>query len=92
MCIRDRTCIEINTGQERWQERGFGKGSLLLADGYLIILGGGGKLALAEANPTEYKEKARFQLFDDKCWTVPTLAGGRLYLRNQKEMVCLDLR
>ena len=86
------TCIEANTGEEQWRERGFKKGSLLLADGHLIILGEGGKLALAEANPIEYREKARFQLFDDKCWTVPTLAGGRLYLRNQEEMVCLDLR
>ena len=86
------TCIEADTGEEQWQQRGFKKGSLLLADGYLIILGEGGKLALAEANPSEYNEKARFQLFDDKCWTVPTLAGGKLYLRTQKEMVCLDLR
>ena len=86
------TCIEVNTGEEQWRQRGFGKGSLLLADGYLIILGEGGKLALVEVSPSEYREKARFQLFDDKCWTVPTLAGGRLYLRNQKEMVCLDLR
>ena len=86
------TCIEVNTGEEQWRQRGFKKGSLLLADGYLIILGEGGKLALAEANPNEYNEKALFQLFDDKCWTVPTLAGGKLYIRNQKEMVCLDLR
>lgn len=86
------TCIEVNTGEEQWRHRGFGKGSLLLADGCLIILGEGGKLALAEATPDEYREKALFQLFDDKCWTVPTLAGGKLYLRTQKEMVCLDLR
>ena len=86
------TCIEANTGEEQWRHRGFEKGSLLLADGHLIILGEGGKLALAEVSPNEYIEKARFQLFDDKCWTVPTLAGGKLYLRNQKEMVCLDLR
>ncbi len=86
------TCIEVNTGEEQWRQRGFGKGSLLLADGHLVILGDGGKLALVEANPSEYRETARFQLFDDKCWTVPTLAGGRLYLRTQKEMVCLDLR
>lgn len=86
------TCIEVNTGEEQWRQRGFGKGSLLLADGCLIILGEGGKLALAEATPGEYRERALFQLFDDKCWTVPTLAGGRLYLRTQKEMVCLDLR
>ena len=86
------TCIEANTGEEQWRQRGFKKGSLLLADGYLIILGEGGKLALVEANPSKYREKARFQLFDEKCWTVPTLAGGKLYLRNQKEIVCLDLR
>lgn len=86
------TCIKVNTGEEQWRQRGFGKGSLLLADRHLIILGEGGKLALVEATPNEYREKACFQLFDDKCWTVPTLAGGRLYLRNQKEMVCLDLR
>ena len=86
------TCIEVNTGEEQWEHRGFGKGSLLLADGYLIILGEGGKLALVEANPIKYNEQALFQLFDDKCWTVPTLAGGKLYLRTQKEMVCLDLR
>ena len=86
------TCIEANTGEERWRHRGFEKGSLLLADGHLIILGEGGKLALAEISPNEYIEKARFQLFDDKCWTVPTLAGRKLYLRNQKEMLCLDLR
>jgi outer membrane protein assembly factor BamB len=86
------TCIEANTGEEQWRHRGFEKGSLLLADGHLIILGEGGKLALAEVSPNEYREKARFQLFDDKCWTVPTLAGGKLYLRTQKEMVCLDLR
>ena len=86
------TCIEVDTGAEQWRQRGFGKGSLLLADSHLVILGEGGKLALAEATPGEYREKARFQLFDDKCWTVPTLTGGKLYLRNQKEMVCLDLR
>ena len=86
------TCIEVDTGVEQWRQRGFGKGSLLLAEGYLIILGEGGKLALAEATPGEYREKTHFQLFDDKCWTVPTLAGRKLYLRTQKEMVCLDLR
>ncbi len=86
------TCIEANTGEEQWQHRGFSKGSLLLADGHLIILGEAGKLALVEATPGEYREKALFQLFDDKCWTVPTLASGKLYLRTQKEIVCLDLR
>ena len=84
-------CIEANTGAKQWATRGFGKGSLLLVDGHLIVLGDGGKLALVEATPSGYKEKANAQILQGKCWTVPTLAGGKLYLRNQKEVVCLDL-
>lgn len=84
-------CIEVNTGEEQWAERGFAKGSLILADGHLIILGEQGKLALAEATPSGYKEQSSFQVLQGKCWTSPTLAGGKLYLRNQKEMLCLDM-
>ena len=84
-------CIEANTGAKQWATRGFGKGSLLLVDGHLIVLGDDGKLALVEATPSGYKEKANAQILQGKCWTVPTLAGGKLYLRNQKEVVCLDL-
>ena len=86
------TCILAETGEEQWRQRGFKKGSLILADGHLIILGEDGKLALVEVSPEEYLEIASFQLFEAKCWTVPTLAGGSLYVRNQKEMVCLALK
>ena len=84
-------CINANTGEEAWKTRGFGKGSLIFADGHLIVLGESGNLALVEATHTEYKEKAQGQVFDGRCWTTPTLSGGRLYLRNEDEMVCLDL-
>ena len=50
-----------------------------------------GKLALVEATPAGYREKSAFEPLDGKCWTVPTLAGGRLYLRNEKQMVALDV-
>lgn len=84
-------CIDVATGQEKWSQRGFAKGSLLLADGHLIIFGESGLLALAEATPDAYREKGRVQIFDGKTWTMPTLSGGKLYLRDQKEMVALDL-
>ncbi len=35
--------------------------------------------------------KASFQALEGKCWTQPTLLGGRLYLRNEEELVCLDV-
>ena len=85
-------CIDVLTGAEKWKQSGFGKGSLILADGHLIVLSERGKLALVEATPTAYKEVASFQALDGKCWTMPTLANGKLYLRNQKSLVSLDLK
>lgn len=86
------TCVDARTGEERWQERGgFSKGSLLAADGHLFILGERGVLALAEASPQGYREKARAQVLEGKTWTMPTLADGRLYVRSEGELVALEL-
>ena len=84
-------CVEANTGEEQWVARGFGKGSLIYADGHLIILGEGGNLALVKATHTEYKEVAQTQVFTGRCWTLPTLSNGKLYLRNDQELICFDL-
>jgi len=88
------TCLDFKTGEVRWKQRGFGKGSLMLADGKLIILSDRGKLAIAEASPTGYKELASAQVLPNKkCWTVPVLANGRIYARNNPDgrLVCLDV-
>ena len=84
-------CISAKTGEEQWKARGYNKGSLIFADGALIILGENGNLGLVEATPAEFKELASAQILNGKCWTAPTLANGKLYLRNQTEMVCLEL-
>ena len=88
------SCLDFKTGDVKWAQRGFGKGSLMLADGKLIILSDKGKLAIAEASPTEYKELASAQVLPKKkCWTVPVLANGRIYARNNPDgqLVCLDV-
>ena len=84
-------CIDANTAEEKWRKSGFGKGSLILADGHLIVLSERGGLVIVEAAPAAYKEKARAQVLQGKCWTQPTLSEGKLYLRNQKQMICIDL-
>ena len=84
-------CIEANTGKEKWKQSGFGKGSVLLVDGDLVVLGERGQLALVEATPSAYKEKSRAQAMEGKTWTSPALANGKLYLRTEKEMICMDL-
>ena len=84
-------CIDAVTGREQWVTRGFGRGTLIYADGCLIILGENGNLALAKATPTEYEQLAETQLLKGRCWTLPTLSGGKFYLRNMEELVCLEL-
>jgi outer membrane protein assembly factor BamB len=85
-------CIAASNGEMKWVQRGFGKGSLIAADGMLIILSDQGVLALAEATPDGYREHGRLQALTGKTWTSPTLSGGHLYLRDQDEILGLDLR
>lgn len=84
-------CVDAATGEARWRARDFGHGSLVYADGHLIVLGDKGTLALVQATAEEYREGARYQIFKGRTWTVPTLAGGKLYLRDEKEIVSLDV-
>jgi outer membrane protein assembly factor BamB len=84
-------CVEFKTGAVKWDKGGLSKGSLLVADGRLIVLGEQGQLVLAEATPAGYRERARWRALDGTCWSVPVLADGRLYVRNEKRLLALDL-
>ncbi len=85
-------CLAVSDGGQAWAKRGFGKGSLIAADGKLLILSDRGQLVLAKASPEKFEEMGRFQALKGKCWTAPSLAGGRVFLRNHREMACFDLR
>ncbi len=86
------TCLDFSTGKTKWKTGGFNRGSLIAADGKLIVLGEAGALALVEISSKSYKELAKFQFCDERTWTVPTLSGGRLFVRNEKELACLKLK
>lgn len=84
-------CVKAETGEERWKERGLGHGSVILADGLLVVLSESGKLVLVDATPEDYHERASFQALSGRCWSGPSLAGGKLYLRNAEVMEAFDL-
>jgi hypothetical protein len=64
----------------------------MVADDKLIVFSDRGELTVAEASAEAFKPLARSQVLGGKCWTVPTLANGRLYCRNAHGMlICLDL-
>jgi outer membrane protein assembly factor BamB len=84
-------CMELRTGKVLWKQRGFDKGSVLLAGGTLIVLGENGRLALVEPRPSAYNELAATTISTTKCWAVPSLARRKLYVRDQEFIYCLDL-
>ena len=86
------TCLDFATGDVKWSGPDAGVGSLMLADGKLIVLSDAGKLTIVEAVPTGYKELASAQILEGKCWTTPVLANGRIYARNAVgDFVCVDM-
>ncbi len=88
------TCIEFNTGKVMWKDRSVGKGSMSYADGMLYMLGEKQMVGLAEANPQAYVEKGRFPINDRgwDSWAHPVIIGGKLYIRNQNELTCYDVK
>ena len=72
----------------------FGRGSCILADGKFIVLGERGVLALVECNPKEYKEisRVKYSQMGYPSWAAPILSRGRLYLRDENTLMCIDLR
>ena len=72
----------------------FDRGNLILADGMFFILDGAkGSLHLTEPSPSGYKELARATLLDGKqIWAPMALSRGRLLIRDQTQMKCLDVK
>jgi outer membrane protein assembly factor BamB len=88
------SCIDLQTGRRRWKEGRYGSGQvLLLADQpLLVVVTDEGEVVLVAADPDEHRELGRFQAVEGKTWSHPTIARGRLYLRNAQQIACYELR
>ena len=85
-------CVEMKSGDLKWTSKVSAKGSLMAADGKLIILSEKGKLIIAEASPEGFKEISSANILKGKCWTMPVLANGKIYARDEDGgMVCVDM-
>ena len=85
------TCVKAATGEKVWEEKRFGKGNLIAADGKLFMSTIKGELVIARASPAKYIEISRMPV-TGATRQAPSLAGGLLYLRNDKQIVCIDVR
>ena len=92
MCLALDGQIKWKT-HDSWFDTTFERGPLLLADGLILNLDGKkGILHLVEPSPDGFKNVAEAKIFGGKeIWAPMALSRGKLLLRNQDEMKCLDL-
>jgi len=90
-------CVEMKTGRVLWpKQRGAGTGSaaIVAADGHLYFRYEDATMALIEANPQEYRLKGSFKIAsrNGQSWPHPVIYGGKLFLRDQQQLHCYDLK
>ncbi len=93
-------CLGLD-GKERWRTGEtpyFGRGNAILVGDRLVIQDGfDGVLRVVRASPEGYEQLAEVALFaanggsDGQMWAPMALAGGRLLLRSQEELLCVRL-
>ncbi len=84
-------CIDPATGEIKWEDKGFA-GNVIRAGKLSLILTTTGDLILADISAKGFKELHRFKALKGKCWTMPALAGGKVYCRNADgDLACVDV-
>jgi outer membrane protein assembly factor BamB len=90
-------CVEAKTGKVAWEKANVGKyHAAIIRCGpagkeRLLMLDDTGHLSLFEADPKAYKELSRAKVCGET-WAHPALVDGRVYLRDDKELVCIPLK
>lgn len=85
------TCLDAKTGKRHWKGGRYGHGQVLLVDGHLLLTAENGDLVLVEATPEAPREKGKVAAVRGKTWNPPAVAGRRVLVRNDREMVCYEL-
>ena len=91
---RGLICMHYLTGKIAWTARSVRKGSLIVADNKLFLLGERHEVALAEVTPEEYRELGRFRIKrrGRPSWAHPVIANGTFYIRDQGYITAYDVK
>jgi outer membrane protein assembly factor BamB len=85
------TAVEVKTGKILWRNRSFSRASFVFADGRFIILDEDGQLILATPSAEGLTVTSKVELLSRQSWTVPSLSGTRLYVRDRRNILALEL-
>ena len=100
------TCMDMD-GEIMWKTKrdpDFNKGSMIIVDGLMLATDGAKTLYLIEPDPAAFKPLAKAELlaepeggnegsarFGTQNWAPLALSGGKLLIRDQKQMLCVKV-
>jgi len=86
-------CLELESGEIKYEGKLVGKGSVIFADGMLYCYGENGKVALVKPTPTGYEMISCFEVTrgSDEHWAHPAISNGRLYIRHGDALMAYDI-
>ncbi len=94
---KNLVCIDLATGALAWEQPGFTRTEGSRAEAAFLVYGKNilsltdvGELVLFAADPQSYKELGRTQACGIT-WCNPAYSDSRLYLRDARELTCLEL-
>jgi outer membrane protein assembly factor BamB len=90
-------CADLMTGEIKWKSRTSGRNSAALtaADGRIYVHSADGTMSLVKADPEKFEEVGTFKLPDAgerPGWMHPVVFDGKLYIREQDEIFCYDVK
>ncbi len=87
-------CVSLQDGKRLWMQGRTGRyaqGQVIRVGDCLIVQAESGQVAFVAASPKEFRELATINALSSKTWTVPTIAGRYLAVRNDVEAVLYRL-
>lgn len=89
--ITHLVCLRLADRTLQWKQARFGKGNLIAADGKLYLTMMSGEVILVSASPRQFTELGRMAVLESTR-QAPALSAGRLFVRDHREVVCIDVR
>lgn len=89
--ITNLVCIRLQDHKTMWQKSRFGKSNLILADGKLFMTTMNGEVVIVNASPDAFEEPGRATVMETTR-QAPSLANGHLFVRDDNEVICIDVR
>ncbi len=86
--------VEASTGKVLWQKEKVGKyhaGLVVGADGNVLMLDDNGYLSVFAGDRTAFRELCRARVCR-ATWAHPALADGRVFVRDEHDLICVALR